>query len=404
MGSQVTCLELDVGRRDPLSEHVLRASLEMMATCFPRMEDFTFCNSDRDTSYGVETSLALSRLISSYSSLRSFYCPSIPLTADAINFLSTLPTLRKLDMQIPDNANWSPLKQIPLPFAPLAAVVIAGTMQAYIDFAQAVSLPHLEDLTFRILDDDVAPHLLNPFFAAFRRQCSPARLHRLCVEADYGRMAAARASQAVVRPDNLRPLLDLVAIKNCELALACHAALDAQFLQDLAKAWPQLIDLGLLYEDYCIHDTLPPLSALSHFAIHSCYLESLNMVVDAASRELETEDLSELGGKASISELSTLVMGASPIADPAAVAALIVRMFPSLVDVLCFSKFPMNAANALEFDDNWSLVRLKYLPMLELVRRDERRRMRQKAEDEETMGENAEDGGEEETRETNSEA
>ena len=404
MGPELTRLELNAaGQRIPPPEHVLCASLEMMATCFPRMEDFTLLVSDRGVSYGMETSLALSRLIPSYSSWASFDCTSIPLTVDAIKFLSTLPTLHRLSMQLPENADWSPLKQIPLPFAPLAAVVIAGTMQAYIDFAPAVSLTHLEDLTFWVLDDEVASHLLNPFFAAIRHQCSPARLHRLFVEADYDRSADGWASQAVVRPDNIRTLLDFVAMKHCDLALLCHAELDAQFLQDLAKAWPQLVELSLLCEDYCIHDSLPPLSALSYFAIHCRDLDNLNVVVDAASEELEIRDLSEFGGKASTSELSTLVMGASPIGDPAVVAALIVRMFPSVVEVLCSSNFPMNADNGQQFEDRWSLVRDTYLPMLEVVRRDERRRIEQEAEDEDTMDVEAGDEGEGDGKEESSE-
>ena len=105
-------------------------------------------------------------------------------------------------------------------------------------------------------------------------------------------------------------------------------------------------------------------------------------------------DLSEFGEKASTSELPTLVMGASPIGDPAVVAALIVRMFPSVVEVLCSSNFPMNADNGQQFEDRWSLVRDTYLPMLELVRRDERRRIEQEAEDEDTMDAEAGDEGE----------
>ncbi|PIL22675.1 hypothetical protein GSI_15368 [Ganoderma sinense ZZ0214-1] len=305
----------------------------------------------------------------------------MPLTPDAIKFLVQLPTLRELSICLPDGVDWLTVEQVSQPVAALTEISLFTTIQAYTDFAQAIALPHAEVLSlWLVMHVPVDPDSIVPFFTALRRQLSPASLRSLTIKWNsIAGIVEARASQVVLRPSHLRPLLDFTTMEHFNLALVCKSALDAAFLRDVARAWPRLTYLSLLCDRRCTPHSLPPLNALAPFAIHCPDLHTLRVVVYAASGRQEDVDLSEFGGRASTSKLVVLKVGASPISDPATVAVTIARMFPSLVRVgrILPGGFPEGTDPRGKFQAGWNDVSRQYLPMFALVRQDERIRIAQ---------------------------
>ncbi|KAI0715683.1 hypothetical protein C8T65DRAFT_771143 [Cerioporus squamosus] len=253
-------------------------------------------------------------------------------------------------------------------------------MSAYIPFGKAVSLAHIQDLSLAIVGDHTA-QLIPDFFAAIRRQCSPTSLHRLPVNPDgFPRVDNARRSSAVIRSTDLRPLLEFFLMEDFDLAMECHHAYDDAFVLDMTKAWPHLRTFYLSSEDYCVHDTLPTLTALAHLAVHGgpnltefgLRFDAVGWIHGPQSNSTGPPDrfYGELQGRASTSSVSSLFAGISQISWPENVALFLARVFPAL-DYIMLGEFDDDAQR-----EHWEEVQ-RNLPMFARIRDDERLRMQQ---------------------------
>ncbi|KAI0770024.1 hypothetical protein C8Q74DRAFT_1369254 [Fomes fomentarius] len=190
----------------------------------------------------------------------------------------------------------------------------------------------------------------------------------------------------VVRPADFAPLLDFVNMYSFNFAAECRHALDDALFLDMVKAWPKLSNLDVSYPEYCAYDTYPTPNALVHIAAHGGpNLVTLGLQFDAktwaATVDLEEDDMAEqlfgeLAHRASRSPAGELHVGLSPIDSPQHVAIFLARIFPSIYCVYA-GDFD-NTEQGRDSRDQWAQVE-RIVPLLEILRLDERRRMKRKA-------------------------
>lgn len=392
-GDQVT--DINIFGWPPAEDVALRAALAAMDSRFPRLHtlsvsfDVDAWNSDPTPR---PTSQVISLLVCTLP-LVEFFCPNVALTADAVIYLVHLPTLRKLNMRLADDdyTRWRPLDVPPAGLVNLKYgwLDIVSTVATYIAFSRAVSLPAVTVLNLAIIRS-ANPPPYRDLSEAIRRQFSSDMLHTLGItpyaaESDVN-LVKARQSAVVVRPADFAPLFDFVNMYSFNFAAECRHALDDELFLDMVKAWPKLSNLDVSYPEYCAYDTYPTPNALVHIAAHGGpSLVTLGLQFDAltwaSTAHLEEDDMAEelfgeLAHRASRSQAGELHVGLSPIDSPQHVAMFLARIFPSIYCV--YAGDFGDTEQGKESRDQWAQVE-QIIPLLGILRLDERRRMKRKA-------------------------
>ncbi|TFK82127.1 hypothetical protein K466DRAFT_530844 [Polyporus arcularius HHB13444] len=380
LGDEVRTLEIEDWDRHVIPEHALQASIALIASKFHYLKTLTIMFDD-DSSVVVNdaTSAAASSLVSQSHSLTMFKCTDIPLSPASILHLSELSTLRDLSVRLPDVAAWQSPGAASQPFAFLTTLSLTTTIHAYIPFGKAVLLPHIQRLTLYVVGRPTT-QLIPDFFSAIRHQYCPKTLRSLSINPEgVTSEATARQNATVIRPADLRPLLEFSLMKDFDLAMECHHAFDDAFILDVAKAWPHLETFFLCSDDYCVHDTLLSLTAFTHLAMYASELVECGLRFDAAgwihgplaeSGGLPEQSYGELDGRASNSNVSILHVGISPIVYPEHVALFLASVFPALDDIM------MGELGDSKHLQRWGELQ-RYLPMFARIRENERLRMQQ---------------------------
>ncbi|RPD62558.1 hypothetical protein L226DRAFT_610917 [Lentinus tigrinus ALCF2SS1-7] len=387
LGDGITALWIEsYSRAVSLSEQMLQTAIAIIASRFRYLKSLHISLEDTDPGIGIdsEVSTALSSLLVGLHALTEFKCLDISLSSPTIMHLAQLITLQDLEVRLPDS--WTCPEPTVNPFASLTTITLATTIYGYIQFSKAVPLPHIQKFCLYVEDDPPA-QLIPDFFSAIRRQFSPISLQNLSINpAGVPNETRARQSGTVIHPADLWPLLEFSLMKNFDFAMECHYALHDAFILHVAKAWPHLETFYLCNENYCVHDTLPSLTALAHLAVHAHNLAEVGLQFDAAgwTRHPDFDHdggppeqlYGELQGRASTSDVYSLHVGISPIALPEKVALFLARVFPAL-ESLVTSAFANAEDRALK---RWREVE-RYLPMFVRIRADERLRLQQEPTD-----------------------
>ena len=383
VGNQLTGISITVLDQREVAEKILQGMTAILSsrTRHCRALQLRFSNMSNSHPALPSTISALSSLVSPMFSLTTISCKNVALNPNAIASLARL-ELRHVSLRLPDNATWPHISDI-VPFSALTYISFHATIEAYVAFSKAMVLPTIRKLDLSIVGEPTS-HLIPELFRSIRRQFSPNVFDDLSIRpADPPQREAAERSAAVIRPDDLRPLLELAVVSRLNLNLECHYAMDDAFIYDMAKAWPKLYEVYLAQEKHCVHDSLPSLTALAHLAAYSEDLDNFGLCVDASgwSGNIETEEGERVDGagpeihyygdlhpikRPSTSNVVVWNVGSSsPIRDPEHVAFFLATIFPDLDEVSAGTY----AGGDGDLTEGWKEVD-RYLPMFNRLRRD----------------------------------
>ncbi|KAI0754857.1 hypothetical protein C8Q80DRAFT_394216 [Daedaleopsis nitida] len=355
VGHQLTKISINGWDQRHVPEQVLRCAITLIA---PRSRQ---CRSFNFSFYGSSSNL---------SPTATSYTPTV-------EYLAQLGTLREAHIRLPDI--WAPTTRISRPFSRLTKITLHTTTEAYIIFSKAMSLPNIVAMDMSIIRQLTA-HLVPELFLSIRRQLFPDVFRQLSIypEQDPKRATALRTA-AVIRSVDLRPLLEFPSVDSFHCSFECHHELDDALFLDIAKTWTELSYFRLSAEHVCIHNSLPSITALAHFATYSHNLVSLGLTVDAAgwdgisweiwddhSERVRTagpapHHYGELAGRASDSHVYSLHVGTSPISRPEHIALFLARIFPRVEEPLTLYELEEYDPDGTSLEE-WREVD-RYLPM-----------------------------------------
>ena len=362
VGDQLTAIAIVVVDQREAAEKIMQGTMAILSGRTRHCQSFqlNFAHMSDAPPVLPPTSSALSSLVSAMSSLTFFACPNVPLNPDAITSLARL-RLRYVSLRLPDNTTWPhnfhQTSGID-PFPTLTDITLYTTVEAYVAFSHAMALPTICSLDLRIVGEPPS-NLISELFRSIRRQFSLDALEELWIypSGTPTRESALRCA-TVVRSEDLRPLLDFPLVKHFNLHLPCHFALDDAIILDMAKAWPGLHELNLAEDEYCVHASLPSLTALAHLAAYSHHLDKFGLTVDArdwtGNIEAEEDERVHSAGphpryygdihpvrRPSTSQVFLWDVGTSPISDSEHVALFLATIFPMLERV----RFPTESGD-----------------------------------------------------------
>lgn len=348
-------------------------------------------------------SITFSSFVSNLAAIHTLEANAIPITAEAALALCGLPTLRRLSVWLADGAKWPSSGNTRVTSTTLTRVELCTTRGTYSAFSRTVFLPNIYELYLKLIGDpDPVPELFN----SIRRQCSPQTLHFIDVGTVVrGRLSVASQRTTVVRSEDFRILFNFTELTQFSFSAECRHALDDALFVSMAEAWPKLFTLSVSCAAYCAYDTRPTFRALIHLAVNAPNLSSLGIDFDAQSwedfadwdeerEEYETprdEFFGELWRRASTSELRSLFVGTPPIQQAHTVAYMLARIFPDLerVDPDPMEDVEETLLHAHNRQRWYEVQRL--LPLFGKMRRDERRRIRQRIRNRENVEESESD-------------
>ena len=371
------------------AEHILVDCLSLIESRSSKLQSLRI---DADIAEPI-TSMAISSLVCNLVALRSIDTMSVPISAEAAMALCRLPTLHNLHVWLSDGERWPRNWTTQAATSPVLYAHVLATTETYCQFSSGVSFPKMCTLILKIMDD---PGPIPELITAVRRQCSPESIRSLDIGPEkWGRLPVASQRQTVVRSKDFQPLFDLRGLTYFSFSAECRHDLDEPLFTSMAKAWPKLETLYVSHQTYCFHLFRPSIQTLIDLAVHAPQLIHLGLqfdaddwrhsvqryYVDEGPPEYQSPTDSffgELAHVASMSQVVKLDLGRSPIFQPHTVAYILARIFPKLKDVWPGAYKDADETPASAADrERWCEV-MELLPLFLKVRRDERRRVRQR--------------------------
>lgn len=265
-------------------------------------------------------------------------CSAIPVTEPTFQELCQLPMLTSLSIHLPRSLAWKEIKDSSKVFQKLRDLTITSRYKDYWAFGAVILFPQVEVLRLRIVgmtrELDGVPRI----FSTIERQHSPAALTTLSIYTSKSTLIPTGAfleCDSWVLDDDIQQLFCFSNLVTFELGLICHYKLDGPLYADIAQAWPQLERLSIGNNRYARHHRPPSIQDTLLPFVHHCPNLSRLEVTFNGNCALKPEEVANVlpNGMRSPSRVTSFSSIHSPIEEPDAIAAFLVRIFPDLKEV-----------------------------------------------------------------------
>ncbi|KAJ7204912.1 hypothetical protein C8J57DRAFT_1406430 [Mycena rebaudengoi] len=258
----------------------------------------------------------------------SIYCLAVPSVSQ---FVLRLTAIESLEIQDLDQSAFEYLARL----RTLTSLELRrpGSFNPACEICKGDVFVSLRRLNFGTIAPEAVARFLRPFrdspLISLTKNCPRTTLRDLRVRSTDLVVSRTRHTEPqIIRDAMMRPLLGLSALTSLYLSSRDGFDLDDTTFADMAASWPHIERLELMtlseYEGFTPRATL---RSLYSFARHCPRLERLQILFDATSVPLASEDADLVHGA-----LRSLALGRSPISAPIVgdVAAFLCSLFPNL--------------------------------------------------------------------------
>lgn len=317
---------------------------------------------------------AVSNLVMQWHRLESLSCGL--LTQEAWAHIALLPTLRQLQVELPDDILFYSTVSTKLGHLPAfnhlkSLHLFASSLTSCTTVLRLLSSSRIETIHLRVRSGSRAPDLQN-FFDTLRSRCVHHCLRSITVS-ESGPWLDAGSGGRVIEINTLRPLLAFRGLERVEInPVRCGIDLHDEAVEEFGKAWRNLrvLDLGTHYG--WGHKGIS-LKALV-FLIDNCpRLRILNLVIDGT--QVKQYSLDKPGGSQGICNetIASLIIGDSKIRKTVAqVAAFLSDILPNVEEISAWdSPDLVDRDEGRKYRKRWQEVS-KLLGTFAMVREQER--------------------------------
>jgi len=277
----------------------------------------------------------VSDLVCSLSSLRTVSCNQITCNTQALKYLSSLPSLQRLDVHLPNElAQESLLDAFPniLPFLAMQRldITVASTASAVEFLRVASNSSDLESLSITIDHIVPTPEQLHAVLTVIQQSSFCGTLTTFKFRDDV-EMAEDATPLHNLDGQTLSPLLRCRNLEDIKIGISYgHAAIDNSLLKEMALVWPCLRCISI----YSRHDARrwhckADLQGLTYLAQNCHSLQSVSLQFDVSlpltmTIAMHPDKIVPYGS------LTELDVSRSHVSDPLAVATFLAHVFPNL--------------------------------------------------------------------------
>ncbi|KAJ7440343.1 hypothetical protein B0H11DRAFT_2099928, partial [Mycena galericulata] len=309
------------------------------------------------------------------------------LDRDALEYLSQLPDLGTLILDLPDLQDLGPrsprMRSVERPFPALRTLKFFNTtIEFALEFLDFWPVCFLRDFYIGT-EVPATKFITGQIYVTVARQISPATLETLHIQhAEDGEMPtppAARVADYVVGGPEIAPLFYFRNLTELTLEAPVGFDIDDTTALDMASAWPNLKQFRLGSATDLWYPSRMTLHGLCAFAKHCRNLRSLAISMDATTVPSPDAQISQ-------SALLHLDVGPSSIVDPPTVTRFMSSLFPSLRTIKTLNDWRWQEEEPLQGEEEQEALERGYyakwkqvegfVPMVAAVRREEQLRAR----------------------------